>query len=654
MQAQVNQVVWFTMVSPQVTIWEVGMNNLKANKMKTLKYIFATLFLVALVGCNKNYIPESEKSNVETMVISESETKTSYNNGVVSWTIGDYLMIFDNLGGRNLFTNSSDAASTFEGNVTTGTTKFWGVYPDKLVLSTSSTDGNVRVTLPSNQTPAAGTFAEEHNISVTTANKTPGNPNVDGVTFHNVCGLVSFKVPSRIAAKKVIFTSTNTNIAGTLSVNCETSAASIIENGSKTITMEGSFSAGSTFYLIVAPGTINGFRVDVETTAGSLYYKSAGTGSLAVEAGKCINLGEIDFKNGVASAVAEHTYETGVLTGTSLTVNHGIPSNMWSDVTALNVTVKKGGTTYRTYTASVVNNATIIPSGNHYLPQGTYTVTGIYTTNGVDSQFTTTFSTSAPSFTGTANVGASTSYSLYSAGNVAAANNHGAEVISSPNASFGGISANVLAECPVSYEFSVAGQTKTGTTSATNFTHFENFTGLSWGSHTLNCSITFDGVTINGSTTCRITGLPYKANVMGTNNSASSLWTQSNTSQTNDLMRFHTTSASIVSPKFSIPSTVNIAIESTANAYSSLAGQYGKPKIFFKVSSTPTQTGAVEKALNGNIRVDSDFDSQYDTININTFVFDSTNSQLSILSSQESAWGQTRRIRMKKLYILYR
>lgn len=539
------------------------MNNFKEKKMKTLKYIFATILLVVIAGCNKTNISELENYGTEAMVIPDIETKTSLSNdGTVSWTAGDKLVIYDNLGGKNLFANTSEAVSTFTGNVSTGTTKFWGVYPDNLVTSTSSTDGRVTVMLPSNQTPVAGTFAEKHNIAVTSGLKKPGTPDVNEVIFKNVCGLVSFKVPERIAATKVTFTSTNTDITGTLMVDCETAAAMITANGGKTIVMEGSFTAGSTFYFVVAPGNITGFRIDVETNSGLYYHKSASTGLLKVRAGECINLGEIDFKK--ASAVAEHTYDGGVLTGTTLTVTHGIPEAFWSNVTAININVRKGGVLYRDYSAtSVTGSSIIIPvgTGKTYLPQGTYDVDGSFTINGVVTTLNTTFTSPAPVLTGAVTVSATTSYSLYTAGNVGGANGHGADIISAVGASFTGISSAVLNELSASYKFTVDSKEQIGTTSATSITS-PDFTGVSRGGQTLTCEITFDGATISGNTTCHITGLPYLA--APPKNTGSNPWSGSANSWTNDFVRLH---KDTITQTFHAPADINVSVSHKARLY---------------------------------------------------------------------------------------
>ena len=279
--------------------------------------------------------------------------------------------------------------------------------------------------------------------------------------------------------------------------------------------MTGDFAAGSTFYFVVAPGQIEGFSINVETKEGSYYSNSASKGKINVTAGSLTRLGQISFKAGAVTASADHTYdESGNLIGSSLTVNHGIPQNMWKDVTNLSVTVTKGGTTYREFSASSITSTSVTPLGKTYLPQGSYDVNVEYTMNGVATSAAGKVIVPQPDklkLTITS-VEATTSYSLAEKGGsyVDQANSHEPEKITSPKCTFAGISTAVLDELKPTCSFSVSGQTNQGTVSGTSGSCGE-FSGLSWGTHTLSATVTFDGVSSSATTTCHITGLPYKS-----------------------------------------------------------------------------------------------------------------------------------------------
>ena len=554
------------------------MTNFKTDRtMKTIKIFSAALFVLVAAACNTDYLSEN-MSNLEPMTIAGTKTKTILNqaDGSVNWTAGDQIAIYDNLGGKNIFTNTADNLASFSGNVTAGTTQFWGVYPNNLISGFNN--GTVTMTLPSDQTPVAGTFAEELNISVTSGMKTPGTEQVEGISFHNACGLISFTVPANIAAQKVTFISDNSFLCGTLSVDCTTTREAVLSsNQSNSVSMTGDFEAGSTFYFVVAPGQIEGFSINVETKKGSYYSKSASKGKINVTAGSLTRLGQISFKAGAVTASAEHVYdEDGVLTGSFLTVNHGIPQNMWKDVTNLTVNVVKGGKTYRSYSASGIESASVVPIGTTYtyLPQGSYDVNVEYTMNGVATNIAGSVTVPQPNKLTITSVEATTSYSLAKKGDITNANNHTADKITSPKAVFAGISTAVLNELQPTCSFSVSGKTNQGTVSGTNLSCGE-FSGLPWGSHTLTATVTFDGVSSSATTTCHITGLPYRQDFLTSSTTVGSGAQDCQTSGTVEYWGSHgyqilkwylggVTAGTFFSPQFKLPETRKISYESSA------------------------------------------------------------------------------------------
>jgi hypothetical protein len=309
-----------------------------------------------------------------------------------------------------------------EGFVGEGTTDFYAVYPYSGAKGIDAS--NITVTLPSAQTSADGTFAEEHNISVAHGVKTPGEENVNGIKFDNVCGLIQFTVPKRISAvKNVSFKAENRALAGDLSVSKSELKVVSVANGSNTVNMTGSFAAGSTFYFVVAPGEVNGFSITVTAQNGATYSKTS-TKSFTVEAAAMKNLGEIDFK-AEPSAEAMHTYENGVLTGTKVTLTPGLPAGMEAYVENLTATLIKNGVEYRKISKSSVSASEVmdVVKGRVYVPQGEYVIEYTYTLNGVAETKTVNVTVPAPAFTVSAS--AYTSYSKYLEGtdaSIAAAN----------------------------------------------------------------------------------------------------------------------------------------------------------------------------------------------------------------------------------------
>ena len=588
--------------------------------MKAIKFISAALIVFGAASCIKENITDNFQAfDQEPMTISNPETKTVLNSDYsVNWTAGDEIAIYDNLGGKNIFTNSTESVATFSGNVTMGTTQFWGIYPAGLVESFNN--GTAVITLPADQTPAAGTFAEDVNISIAQGSKIPGTELVENITFSNVCGLISFTVPSNIAAQKVTFSTESRDLAGTLNVNFENSTMAISGEGSKSLTMEGDFAAGSTFYFVATPGAITGFKIEVDTKLGSFYYKSTQNGSINVVAGGITPLGLITFKDGIATAEAAHVYEEGTLVGSTLTVNHGIPVNVWNDVTALTVSVEKDGKTYRSYTTSKITEATVIPTGNIYLPQGQHTIKVDYVMNGVNTTRSSSVTVDAPANTLIiANVAGTTSYEVDNAGNVTKSNDIDGHTIKSPSMNFSGISADVLNELPATYEISVAGQTKNGETKSNTVT-VADFTNVSVGEHVLNAKISFDGISASGQSTDIVTGIPYEFTFYKNKDSFQGWTTNGNTGWQSDLLWLNNNlgggSGWVATPAMYAPAAINTSIELKTKFYA-IALKAKEMTITMGVTDSPN-TSATTNTVSGTSKSSANPSSSSDIRTLTT------------------------------------
>lgn len=493
--------------------------------MKKINLVLAVLAFFAAASCSHeeyNSIIDKETAGPADVLVPLSlstgeMTKTSLAGGSVNWTADDEIAVFDIVNYANRFSATSVAGSSavFEGFVGEGTTDFYSVYP--YTLAKSADASSIIVTLPAGQTSADGTFAEEHNISVAHGVKTVGEESVEGIRFSNVCGLIQFTVPQRIAAvKSVSFKAENRGLAGDLSISKSDLKVTEVANGSNTVNMTGDFAAGSTFYFVVAPGEVNGFSITVTAQNGATYSKTSAK-SFTVEAGAIKNLGVIDFKAEPA-AVAEHIYENGVLSGTKVTLTLGVPAGMEAYVENLTASMTKDGVEYRSIskTSAAASEVMAIANGKTYVPQGDYAIEYTYTLNGVAETKTVNVTVPAPEFTVSAS--AYTSYSKYLEGDVDAANACAPESMYDIRLSVS-ISEAVLAQVPMtsnkgtifkadgSSYFDVSNESP----SSPVFYTRPELAGCPWGSYTLNAEATFDGVTATSPTKpLHITGLPYK------------------------------------------------------------------------------------------------------------------------------------------------
>lgn len=506
--------------------------------MKKINIILSALTIVAALSCSyeeHSVTPEvagqqPAEELVPLCLTTGEMTKTSLQGTSVNWTSDDEIAVFDNVNNPNRFTATSveGSSAVFEGLVGAGTTDFYAVYPHSSAKGIDAS--NITVSLPGAQTSAAGTFAEEHNISVAHGVKTPGEESVEGIKFDNVCGLIQFTVPQRISAvKNVVFKAENRSLAGDLVISKDGLKVESVANGTNSVSMSGDFAAGSTFYFVVAPGEVNGFSITVTAQNGATYSKVSSK-SFTVEAAAMKNLGVIDFK-AEPGAKAEHTYSGGTLTGTKVTLTPGLPAGMEAYVENLTASMTRDGIEYRRISKSSAASSEVmeVVNGMTYVPQGEYIVEYTYTLNGVPETKTVNVTVPAPTFTVSAS--AYTSYSKYLEGNITAANNCAPEAMYDIKLSVS-ISQAVLDCCNMtsnkgtiykadgSEYVSLPGQYL----ARPEFYSLGEFTNLPWDSYTLQAEATFDGVTISSpQQTLHITGLPYR---MSTNAHADK-WTLS-------------------------------------------------------------------------------------------------------------------------------
>lgn len=513
--------------------------------------------------------PQPAEELVPLCLTTGEMTKTSLQGTTVNWTSDDEIAVFDNVNYPNRFTAVSveGSSAVFEGLVGAATTEFYAVYPYSCAKSIDAS--NIIVTLPAAQTSAAGTFAEEHNISVAYGVKEVGEESVEGIKFDNVCGLIQFTVPQRISAvKNVVFKAENRSLAGDLVISKDGLNVESVADGTNSVSMSGDFAAGSTFYFVVAPGEVKGFSITVTAQNGATYSKVSSK-SFTVEAAAMKNLGVIDFK-AEPGAKAEHTYSGGTLTGTKVTLTPGLPSGMEAYVENLTASMTKNGVEYRKISKSSASATEVmeVANGMTYVPQGEYVVEYTYTLNGVAETKTVNVTVPAPTFTVSAS--AYTSYSKYLEGNISAANNCAPESMYDIKCSVS-ISDEVLKQfemssCTVTLKQPSGSETLlSGSVNkkASTYLSTSQYNVSEWGAYTLSSVVTFDGVTKScPPKTLHITGLPYRA--APPTNGGAHPWAGSANQWESSYVRLH---KHTISQTFYAPSNVNVSVYQNTRIY---------------------------------------------------------------------------------------
>ena len=241
-----------------------------------------------------------------------------------------------------------------------------------------------------------------------------------------------------------------------------------------------------------------------ETSKEATVTNSAAAGTQYVIQCNPENLPSFDLRT---QATAEHTKVGELLSGTKVMINvaslTGTPAAL---ITGWKAELQnQAGTIVRTFTGSGAptqnSSAEMTLAGDWpYLPQGTYTLRSSLTlkTGELTAENVSTVEVPAPTFTVSAS--AYTSYNKYLAGEIDAANSCDGSTIYGMKAAPS--ITDALQNNP-NYTQSSA------LTLDGNAVSAGNAESQSWAAHTLNASYTFDGVTMNGSETYHVTGLPY-------------------------------------------------------------------------------------------------------------------------------------------------
>ena len=241
-----------------------------------------------------------------------------------------------------------------------------------------------------------------------------------------------------------------------------------------------------------------------ETSKEATVTNSAAAGTQYVIQCNPENLPSFDLQT---QATAEHTKVGELLSGTKVMINvaslTGTPAAL---ITGWKAELQnQAGTIVRTFTGSGAptqnSPAEMTQAGDWpYLPQGTYTLRSSLTlkTGELTAENVSTVEVPAPTFTVSAS--AYTSYNKYLAGEIDAANSCDGSTIYGMKAAPS--ITDALQNNP-NYTQSSA------LTLDGNAVSAGNAESQSWAAHTLNASYTFDGVTMSGSETYHVTGLPY-------------------------------------------------------------------------------------------------------------------------------------------------
>ena len=284
--------------------------------MKTTRILSLAAAVLTLAACgNEEFIennPGNEAAKPEFMTFTADMPQTrTYLSGLdVLWSEGDKIALWAGAAPMQEFTatNINGSEATFEGTATPSTV-YTAFYP--LSAAIGKEGPSIVFNLPAEQTPVAGTFANQ--LAPSLARATGGSTNL---VFNNLCALVKFTAGADMAGEgtlTLVGGNATEALAGKLAYDYTDGALTATEAATR-ITLKGDFESGQAYYFVVLPGTLaNGFSLLYEDSKSKLYRKATGK-SAPLQAGHILNLGTLElsgFDKAVTTGMIEDNSSLG-------------------------------------------------------------------------------------------------------------------------------------------------------------------------------------------------------------------------------------------------------------------------------------------------------------------------------------------------------
>lgn len=259
-------------------------------RLKRFFFVFLSC-LLAVAACTEEKPELTPDSTVKSSILASfdgSNTKTTLDtsegaHSTISWVADDSISVFTakaSDGGSKFTTADGGAEATFVGEISSGASKFFGLYPYR---NDVSFDGSktFMTSLPSVQQAVENDFDPAAFISV--ASTTSGDASALQMCFFNVLGGLRFTVEESGITKVVIKGNNGEDLAGTLSINAsdpKQPVATISSDASASVELvsDDSFIPGEFYYITFLPQVFGkGFSLDFYK--GSSKYKTTTTGA---------------------------------------------------------------------------------------------------------------------------------------------------------------------------------------------------------------------------------------------------------------------------------------------------------------------------------------------------------------------------------------
>ena len=252
--------------------------------MKTKYLLFVAVAAIVTAGCSA--VEEPRSASDPTTVrkdFSTVLTKTELSEGnTVIWEADDEISVFDGVSNRefNIKGTPSGSSATFSGEVASGSTEFYAVYP---YSAENALNGNtITASVPSSQNVKEGSFASGASVAAAWTD-------ASSFIFNNATALIKFHFGAEMTGvTKVVFSgNSGEKVAGAMEMVWDGSAFSVVPASSAvaTVSLEGNFEVGKDYYLAFIPQNFeNGISLTF-TKDGNDFVKS-NTAALSTISGK--------------------------------------------------------------------------------------------------------------------------------------------------------------------------------------------------------------------------------------------------------------------------------------------------------------------------------------------------------------------------------
>lgn len=252
------------------------------------KYAYMIAAAVAVLACTKENNPATEPKPVEPQPLVEMTFGASLEVPVVSravisgnktlWTSNDKISVFEGAENREFYSIGEGAEVKFRGEAAAAGT-YYALYPYQ--LGASCTEGEIKATVPSEQTATPGSFDPAAALMVARGS--------ESFEFKNVCSLIKVTVPDGVTGITSIEFSGNKDekIAGNVTVSFDENGLPVTTGADvKTITLkaaERETLAAGDYYIAALPNTYSqGLKLLIHYDNG-MFQQAKAKGELKVE-----------------------------------------------------------------------------------------------------------------------------------------------------------------------------------------------------------------------------------------------------------------------------------------------------------------------------------------------------------------------------------